>query len=282
MRAPGGPLAATPVGGASYGLEGKTCPWEIRYLPHQAPMAHLFDPSDIAGPAIGVAAAVLLGGLGAACRRADEAAGTLMLVGLSAWICFLLPVGIGVSISGLHGFRYGYMPSAIFFALSAGALGLCLDHSQRAATALLLLWCVAGAFRVLDRAGAYKNDGTLFAAELAAEPDNPYAAGRLARHWIQNGKPAEGLELWLGAIDSMPVGRQLLDRPRERYELSQAAFITGRWGVALQQIEHAVAEWSAAGREPPRNAWCLLADSLDRNGRSDEAAAVEGRCLDAP
>jgi hypothetical protein len=256
-----------------------TAGW-LLWVPHRAPLSHLFDPAATLGPALGaltLALGLLLVGL--AWRRRPEAAGGLVVAG-AAWVCLLAPVGLAIPLIGLHSFRYVYAPLALVVALAApAAAGLLARLPRGLVVALLLLWCLPAAWRSSDRVGDWRDPERLWLAELEREPDNPYAMAQLGRlRSVRRVDVERSLALWAAALARAPEGTRLFDPLEERWDLAQAAFLAGQPAVALEQAAQVIERSSALGRSPPRDAFCLVADAWDALGRPDEAAAVEDRC----
>ena len=132
--------------------------------------------------------------------------------------------------------------------------------------------------RVLPRAYAWQDDGTLWADDLRVEPANPYAAGNLGHHLVGAGQVERGLQFWRRAVETAPPHLAVFPVLDERYKLAQAAFLHSAPTLALEQTERLIEGLQQAGRVVPANAWCLLADSLDAVGRHVEASQMEGRC----
>jgi hypothetical protein len=244
--------------------------------PARAPMAHLFNPTEFGEPLMGLA--VLAGLLGASAffwRRAPQAARAL-LAATVAWCLLLGPAAVGTPMIGVQPVRYAYLPLAAFTVLVGGAGALW----PRAQLGLWFagLWVLLAAPRAVVRVHDFEHDGALWSAELQVEPTNPYAAGSLARWLLKEGREAEALPLWAGAVDAAPRGLRVFDRHNERWLLAQAAFLRGAPQLAHQQVSTLIEEMEAEGKTPPDMAWCLLADSLDALGRSDEASTAAALC----
>ena len=126
-----------------------------------------------------------------------------------------------------------------------------------------------------DRVPAFQSDASLWAAERALEPTNPYAAGNLARAMVGAGQSEAAVGLWADAIERAPSNIRVFDRANERWLLAQTAFLKGHPDVALEQTLSLLNE---SGEAAPAMAHCLHADSLDALGRHAEAADVAHRC----
>lgn len=240
-----------------------------------APMAHLFDPAERFGPALG---ALTLAGFGVAATAMwgrDRRAALAALAAGAAWALLLAPAAIGIPLIGVQAVRYAYLPLAATVLLAASG-----DDTVpgRGPLAFAVAFAALGLVHTLPRTHDFLDDGTLWGAELAAEPDNPYAAGSLARWLLKTGEDERALALWARAVDAAPAGLKVFDRDHERWLLAQAAFLRGRPDIALVQVTAHIDSLTAQGRPVPGNAWCLQADSLDRLGRPDDAAAAALRC----
>lgn len=262
----GGALGAAPLTeqvAAWLGQVGR-----LVWIPVQAPVTHLFDPANVgalgAGTltllAWGAAVALTRGGT----RRAIAAAGL-------AWAVMLAPTGAGIPLTRVDALRYAYPGLALALALLGGVTW----PRPRVAGALALVLALVFAVRTGARVPAWKDDLTLSAAELAVEPENPYALGLYAHALVGSGRMEEGLAAWREAVETIPPDVRVFDRGAERFKLAQAAFLSGRPHLALEQVERLHAQ----ARGPvPALSWCLRADALDALGRSEEARQVEGRC----
>jgi thioredoxin-like negative regulator of GroEL len=142
----------------------------------------------------------------------------------------------------------------------------------------VVLISTIGSIRVINRVGAFESDETLWAAERAVEPNNPYAAGGLARAWVGTGRYREAVELWAWAADQARPGIRVFDKANERWLLAQTAFLKQAPDVALDQVTKLIHESTTNGSTAPAMAHCLVADSLDALGRHDEAASASVHC----
>lgn len=240
-----------------------------------APMAHLFDPTERIGPALG---AITLGGFGVAAIamwRRDRRAAIAAIAAGAAWALLLTPAAVGIPLIGVQAVRYAYLPLAATVLLAASADG---GAPARGPLAFAVAFAALGLVQTLPRTHAFMDDGSLWSAELEAEPDNAYAAGSLARWLLKTGEDERALALWTRAIDDAPAHLKVFDRDNERWLLAQAAFLRGRPDLSHTQVTALIASLTEQGRPVPGNAWCLKADSLDRLGRPDEAAEAATRC----
>lgn len=266
--------------------------WLAR-VPAQAGTAHLFDPADLAQPVAGAITALGLALLAALAARRRPRALPELAAGAAAWALLLLPAGVATPMAGPQPFRYLYAPSAVAFALLGAALAAALPAlgggGARAASRARLWWGIAalgvavwvltGAPRALRRLDAWRGPVPLWQAEATLEPHNPYALANLGRALVLEGRAREGLPLWAQALEESGGRRALLFDPlKERYELAQAALVSGQPQLALGEVRAYLAESEARGAAVPGNAHCLLADSLDAVGQHAEAEAAAARC----
>ncbi len=240
-----------------------------------APMAHLFDPSDPLRPAAGALTLLAFLAGGAAMWKRRRRSAIALVVAGGAWAVLLAPAAVGIPLIGVQAVRYAYLPLAVCTLLAAHDAGPC---SRRTPVALAGAFAALGLVHTLPRTHAFAHDGTLWSTELAAEPENPYAAGSLARWLLKRGEHERALQLWVGAVEAIPPGVRVFDRDRERWLLAQAAFLRDRPDLAHQQVQQYITSMQAQERPVPGNAWCLQADSLDRLGRAAEAADAATRC----
>jgi hypothetical protein len=89
---------------------------------------------------------------------------------------------------------------------------------------------LVGLVLTLLRLPAWKDDLSLWTAELAREPDNPYAMGGMGRAWLGEGRDSEGVQIWERAVDLAPQDIRLFPVQEERYLLAQTAL-----GLAMQE-----------------------------------------------
>lgn len=241
----------------------------LAVLPPRAPMAHLFVPGWGGEVVVGVGTLVVGTGASAWLLRRDRAAAGALLAAGVAWALLLGPAGVGIPFIGVQAVRYAYLPLAAFAVLAAGAGALW--PRPRWAVGAAVAWALVSLPRTAPRTVDFAHDGALWSAELQAEPDNPYAAGSLARYLLKQGEDAEALRLWVHAVEAAPPGIRVFDLDQERWLLAQAAFLRGRPDIAHAQVTAYIASLEAQGRPVPGNAWCLTADSLDALGRPKEA-----------
>jgi len=252
-----------------------TAGWLVPRPLDAAPMAHLFDPTDARTPAIGAATLAGIAGVALAVRRRAPTLTRTVLAAGAAWGLLLTPAAVGIPLIGVQAVRYAYLPLAATALLSAGALA---RPPGRPALVLGIALALIGLGHTLPRTHDFQHDGTLWSAELDREPDNPYAAGSLARWLLKTGDAPRALELWARAIEMAPAGLKIFDRDHERWLLAQAAFLRGRPDIALAQVQAYGHSLEAQGRPVPGNAACLEADSLDRLGQPEAAARTAARC----
>jgi hypothetical protein len=247
--------------------------WTV--TPNRAPMAHLFNQATDQGEVwVGASTIVALALLIAHQYRNHARARYLLLGGLSA-IVLLGPAAVGIPFIGVAPFRYIYLPMAVGLAIAGGRWSASIP---RVWIIGVVLFSTVGSVRVFNRVDAFQSDETLWAAERALEPDNPYAAGGLARAWVGAGYHREAIELWAQATDQARPGIRVFDRANERWLLAQTAFLKGAPDVALDQVTKLLVESEGTGSPVPAMAHCLVADSLDALGRHHEAASASVRC----
>jgi len=247
----------------------------IAYAPSRAPMAHLFDRiADAHEVWIGVGVVLLLCMCAADQyrRRPEQRVFALALVCTGI---LLIPAAVGIPFIGVAPLRYIYMPFALLVAM--GACTWASEPNRNWVVGLLFI-CTLGSTRILARVPAFHSDITLWSAELKAEPNNPYAAGSLARALIATGKPNEGIKVWAHAIENAPDGIRVFDRANERWLLAQTAFMKRRPGIALREVNKLINESNQKEQALPPMAHCLRADSLDALGRTVEASAAGRLC----
>ena len=238
-------------------------------------MAHLFNQSTDQGEIwAGASTLVALSLLIAHQFRSHDRALYLLLGGVSA-ILLLAPAAVGIPFIGVAPFRYIYLPMAVGLALAGGRWK---GSVPRAWFIAIVLMSTIGSIRVINRVGAFQSDETLWATERALEPDNPYAAGGLARAWIGTGRHREAVDLWAKAADQVRPGIRVFDKANERWLLAQAAFLKDAPDVALDQVTKLLDEAKSSGSPAPTMAHCLVADSLDAPGRHQEAELASVRC----
>ena len=249
--------------------------WLVPRPMTQAPMAHLFDPTDWAGPAIGLLTLVGAAVVAVWAGRRNPRIRWRIGGALAAWCLLLAPAAIGIPLIGVQAVRYAYLPLAATLFLASG-----MAHRPPGRTGLLLGigLSLLGLVHTMPRTHDFRDDGSLWSAELRAEPTNPYAAGSLARWLLKTGDAPAALALWTQAVDAAPPGLKVFDRDHERWLLAQAAFLRGRPDLALSQVDAYMASLVQQDRPVPGNAWCLKADSLDRLGDSEAAAHAAARC----
>lgn len=249
-------------------LAGLDAVGSLPTLPARATVAHLFDPAEWGVAAIGAALLVAAGAASWAFPARRQWVAAVVGAGL-----LLVPAAVGVPFIGVQPSRYVYAPLVWLLVLGAGPvaarapgrLGMVLVGG------VLLLWTPRAALRIWD----YADDETLFTAELASEPANPYAQAMVARQRCLRGDcgPAV-LASWADAIDRLPAHARVPNRTEERWSLAQAAFLAGAPDIALRMVR----EMSVEGGVLPQMAPCLEADALDALGRHVEAEAAAVGC----
>ncbi len=249
-------------------------------LPDQAGTTHVFDPEALAGPFQGLATLALLGVLAALAWRRQRKVGQALLLASFTWALLLAPTGPAIPMVGLHSFRYVYAPLALVAAMVAPSLAVLPARIPRWAPALLLLaWCGAHLPYVSSRPAAWIDAEQLFEAELDVEPDNRYAKAQLARTRVVSGKDVRAsLALWAEALEGPAPRTRLLDPFSERWDLAKSAFLRGHPELAIAQTRRLLADCEQSEREPPKQAWCLVADALDALDRHHEASEIDHLC----
>jgi hypothetical protein len=243
--------------------------------PSRAPMAHLFNQTtDQAEIWAGATTMVVLAFLIAHQFRSHDRARYLLVGGVGALV-LLVPAAVGIPFIGVAPLRYIYLPMAVGLAIAGGRWNNPIPMAWVVGVVLL---STVGSIRVIHRVGAFQSDETLWSTERALEPDNPYAAGGLARAWVGGGRHREAVELWAWAADQAKPGIRVFDRANERWLLAQTAFLKGAPDIALDQVSKLLHESKATGSTAPAMAHCLVADSLDALGRHEEAASASVRC----
>ena len=251
-----------------------TIGWLV-YVPARAAMAHLFRPDVWLEAAVG---AGVLFTLVALAIGSWKTGGRAVAQGCVAWMVMAIPSGVGVPLIGVQPLRYTYVGLALATLLFMRA-GIGIAPKRRVWFWLIAsVWVVSGLARTIPRVGDWHDNGTLWAAELEIEPDNPYAQGGLARYLLAQGEVAAGLETWTNAVSTVPNGIRVFDRQNERYLLAMAAYLYNRPQLAHEQTTIMIAELEAMGRPIPQNAWCLVADSLDSMDRHEEAVIPAKAC----
>jgi hypothetical protein len=137
--------------------------------------------------------------------------------------------------------------------------------------------------RAWSRGGEWQNEQSLWTAELAIEPENPYLQRQVILHAYLQGDPAARrglLAAWAAAIDRMPHGLAFYDPQEEHWNLAQAALLSGDAPLALQQVQ----QYRAIKYDQvPPNVWCLEADALSQLQASPEAIThADARCRPSP
>ena len=240
----------------------------LLYVPAQAPFAHLSSDTSLAS-------LLVAGALGVSflmwIRYRPEHRSQLLIAAL-CWGGLLIPVGVGVAISGVHGFRYSYAPLLLVAATIATLPSVSI---HRVGWLLIGIWSMTGAWRCTQRIPAWQNDLTLWTAEHQIEPENLYAQINLGRQEFLEGNP-NGVLRWASSIDKLDTKRQLLHRHREREALSKAAFLVGNHQLSLAQSLQLIREQEQEQRSIPPDLWCIVADNQERLGHSFEDA--ESKC----
>lgn len=243
------------------------------HAPARAPMAHLFSPMTD-GAEVWLGSATLVGiSVFIAHQFRLDARAKLLLAGLLAALTLLLPAAVGMPFIGVAPLRYIYGPLGVGLAVAAARW---TGPAWMPCIAAVFAVAGVGSLRIADRVPAFQSDSTLWAAELALEPTNPYAAGSLARAWIADGNTASAIQLWARAADGVKPGVRVFDKANERWLLAQTAFMKGDAWTALDQVEKLMSESSDGAF--PAMAHCLKADSLDALGRREEAKVAGQSC----
>lgn len=235
-------------------------------------MAHLFDRAlDQREVWMGMGVLATLTFL-ATHQAKSKKEGRFFILSIGAGLLLLVPAAIGIPFIGVAPLRYDYTPLALVLALAGGG---CTAAVSRSWMAGILAVCALNGNRVANRVPAFDSDLSLWSAERKAEPNNPYAAGSLARAWVAEGRTQEAVRLWAWAADTTPPGVRVFDKANERWLLAQTAFLKGAPAIALEQTNKLLAE---APESAPAMAHCLRADSLDALGRHEEASAAAVFC----
>lgn len=193
--------------------------------------------------ALGVALLAGLVGGGLWLRRRGLEAGRALLASAALWGSGLAPAAAVAAATGLAPVRYAVMPMALAVAALGGAA-----PPGRIGVGLGLAWLVAFAPLAALRAGEWRTELTLYAAEHEAAPDNPLAASALGRLLVERGAVDEGLALWREGLSRPPPSRYAMDPQQQRLDLAVAATRSGRPDVAREALDAFLAEERAMGR----------------------------------
>jgi tetratricopeptide (TPR) repeat protein len=197
-------------------------------------------------------------------------------VALFGWLWFLVALAphlISTPTIGMYGNRYAY---CALFGLAACAAGLCLQLSaavtharlRAAAQPAALLLALSCALHTATEASHWRDNRTLFAADVLREPDNGYAvyhlgtavqaadgcsaalpmfvrATELAPGYERPWHNAGGCLINLGrAADALPFARRSVElaprNPRSHYNLAIAELAGGDRAGARTQLERAL------------------------------------------
>jgi hypothetical protein len=226
-----------------------------------SPQAHLFNPAET------IWVLPLLLGLLLLFWKIPQSR-----AGIGVWALLLAPAAVGVPLIGILPARYALAPAA--FAL----VFLCQLSASRTLLGLIGgLGLVYGGL-VGVRGDDWKTETTLWEATLELEPGNPYALRQQAALLWRYGPASERktlLQNWATAIETLPRPLAFFDPTEEHYRLAQAAFLSAEYQLALIQVQ----AYLTQKKNPPTNAWCLLADSLERSGASpQEVASAAQHC----
>ena len=235
--------------------------WPL-HMPVRAGFIHLVDPGATPWSLLGI---LFIG--------SGIAAGIAGLVGRGSWTrsyavaigvygLLLSPAAVAAVAFLSQPARYLYLPMTLavpFLAVAAERIPL---PSRWMAPALASAWCLAMAPPAWQRARDFAGEPTLYEAEHAWEPDNPFGKMALGRGLVEQGKLAEGLALWKEAIDHPPASTFVMDVQRERLDWSVQAARVGAVPQALEVLEIFVREEEEAGR-PLEPSVTALIDQLE-------------------
>jgi hypothetical protein len=221
--------------------------WPI-HLPVRAGYTHLVTPGAESLSIVGLA--VMVGALGAfawAVRRPLAPAGALA-AGLVSWVVLVSPGALAAAFFLNQSARYLYLPMALATPLLAVAAGQV--RSPRAWTGWLAVggWLAVMTPMTVGRVADWQTEAHLYAAEVAAEPDNPFAVKELGRQMVAAGQGERGLALWQWALENPPASTFVMDVQSERLDYAQAALSLGQTERALTAIDAFVADEARSGR----------------------------------
>jgi hypothetical protein len=199
------------------------------------------------------------------------------------------------------------------------ALGLLLVLAVRACarrpalrfglSAAAAAWMIVGAFSTLGGGLRFRDDPTLFGPELTRDPDYPEAHAEMGRYWLAAGDPERAVQELTAALRPRPGVIAYADLSMTRVNLALAGLARGRRAEAevllhdarasapasrLALIDYNRARLAAedgrdaavvqilapyAGTLPSDEPYVLLARSLGRLGRLDEAREAISRAI---
>jgi 4-amino-4-deoxy-L-arabinose transferase-like glycosyltransferase len=233
--------------------------------------------------------------------RSQRCGGAVALFGWLWFLVALAPHLISTPTIGMYGNRYAY---CALFGLAACAAGLCLRLSaavtharlRAAARPAALVLALSCALHTATEAAHWRDNRTLFAADVLREPNNGYAAyhlgtavqaadgckaalpmfiraTELAPRYERPWHNASGCLINLGrAAAALPFAQRSVElaphNPRSRYNLALAELASGDRAGALTQLERALRldpAYSAASRTLAE----LRASEASRTARSD-------------
>jgi tetratricopeptide (TPR) repeat protein len=196
------------------------------------------------GAGAGAAAAVLalvaaaLGGLGALARRGSKQAG-LAAFGIAWFVVALGPAAYAIAVAGQYANRYAYFPwVGLVFALAAGLDrledALASEATRRAVPFAVALAAVVLAFRTSDAAAQWRDEATLFGADVERLPND----GRALFHFAVDEQRRKGcgpaLPLFVRAAELAP------DYVRAWHNVAGCLLRLGRYADAIEPARRAV------------------------------------------
>ena len=128
------------------------------------------------------------------------------------------------------------------------------------------------AARLVPRLAEFRDDETLFRAELARTPDFAEGLTHLARHYDRQGRFEEAAGLYERALRPDPARLSYFDLPKTILAWSSNLLARGRVDEAARLLEDATAESTGLERVDDELAYNLAVARL-RQGRQEEALA---------
>lgn len=152
----------------------------------------------------GLLGAALWSGIAWACRARQPA----IAFGLFWWLAAWAPVSGVLPVAYLMADRYLYIPT-LGFALAGVALLHQLPLDRQKITLLLLGLSAAFAIRTLDRGMDWKDEFTLWNAQIAARPALPQGYINLGNAHLARGEVDQAISYWQKALERQPNAPQV-------------------------------------------------------------------------
>ncbi len=262
---------------AALGLEGFGLPPPLEALPYFLDAVRIYLWRAVAPVPLTIGQPYAPGG---AIVLAAGVAIVLGLVALAIWrrrlaapvavfLSGLVPAAVAMGKFGEVPERYFYLPSIGLAMLVGEAISACLELRRP-----LLRWtvpaavgvlAVVGLFRMELRLPQWRDDGTIFAAALAVNPED-------ARANLHAGTEAGHRGDWSEAIRMLEIARR--SDPRSGRVAGALAWAKLRTNDAAGALPHAARATEIAPREP--NGWYYLARARHATGdHAGELAAIE-------